>query len=85
MKFQIKFLTNQKITGCLPKGDTLARHAAITFGHVLNTDALRNKTYGARQFAELIEKHYGDGDRTRAVLRHLRSLEQPRHQTAHTV
>jgi hypothetical protein len=81
-KFQIKFLTTQKITGCLPKGDTLAHHAAVAFGHVLNTDKHRNKTYGARQFADLIEKHYGSGDKTRDVLRHLRSLEpQPQTQT----
>ncbi len=80
-KFQIKFLTTQKITGCLPKGDTLAHHAAVSFGHVLNTETRRNKTYGARQFADLIETVYDSNEpRIAAVCRHLRSLE-PQPQT----
>jgi hypothetical protein len=84
-KFQIKFLTTQKITGCLPKGDTLAHHAAVSFGHILNTDKHRNKTYGARQFADLIESVYDrNNPQTAAVCAHLRSLE-PQPQTAQTV
>ena len=82
MKFQIKFLTTQKITGCLPKGDTLAHHAAVAFGHVLNTEKHRNRTYGARQFADLIETVYDAKDEHIAsVCRHLRTLE-PQPQTA---
>ena len=83
MKFQIKYLTTQKVTGCAPRGDELARHAVHAFGHVLNTEARRNRTYGARKFAEIIESVYDARDEhIAAVCTHLRTLEpQPQSQT----
>lgn len=58
------------------KGDELARLAAVSYGHVLNTDKRRNRPHGAREFAQAIRDRYEMTEpHNVAIVAHLESLE----------